>query len=437
MNGGSNCRKMPTAIRISGLRAACGANRMAKSKRQCAATGRRCGLSQTIIGPITSRDWPYDRWGGLTGRKGSPVGPICSRTSITKSTRCIPKASRARGCQRSLKGWEELGRYWEAWAWNVALVKAGTQEAGATRDRLKKILDTADHPQTINRFNPALQVDLSHFPLPDWSVGQPLEHGQAASSISEVQASFVESTQTAGIDFSYFNGDDLESKGMKIHQTLGGGIAVIDYDGDGWPDLHFTQGAREAMIDADADHVDRLYRNLGNGRFTDVTFAAGVADDRYSQGATVGDYDNDGFPDLFISNIGKSRLYRNNGDGTFADVTVAAGIALNHWSTSSLLADLNGDGFPDLFDVTYIRGTDVFQLMCGEDLAVPVLPRVSTARMTICSKPGDGTFRDVSDEAGVGDHRQGTGDRGSRFRTLRPAQPGHCPRHRNKFLSGV
>jgi hypothetical protein len=217
-----------------------------------------------------------------------------------------------------------------------------------------------------------------------------------------VQASFVESTDAAGIDFTYFNGDDLASKGMHIHQTLGGGIAVIDYDGDGWPDLHFTQGAREAMIEADADHIDRIYRNLGNGRFLDVTPAAGVGDDRYSQGATVGDYDNDGFPDLFVSNIGKSRLYRNNGDGTFTDCTLAAGIALNHWSTSCLLADLNGDGFADLYDVTYIRGTEAFHLKCGDDLARACTPLGFPGENDhLLLNLGDGTFRDVSDEAGL------------------------------------
>src|SRR5262249_40671532 len=143
------------------------------------------------------------------------------------------------------------------------------------------------------------------------------------------------------------------------------GVAVLDYDGDGWPDLHFTQGAKEAFDDADMSHIDRLYRNLGNGRFSDVTEAAGVGDHRYSTGATAGDYDNDGCAGLFGSNIGKSRLYRNNGDGTYADVTESAGITLDHYSTSSLLADLNGDGLPDIFDVTFVRDRKELEKYCG------------------------------------------------------------------------
>ncbi len=198
------------------------------------------------------------------------------------------------------------------------------------------------------------------------------------------------------------NGDDLQTKGMKLYQTFGGGVAVLDYDGDGWPDLHFTQGAKAIFDDADTSHVDRLYRNLGNGRFADVTFSAGVPEHRYSQGATVGDYDNDGFPDLFISNIGKSRLYRNNGDGTFADVTVLAGITLDHWSTSSLLADLNGDGLPDLFDVTYIHDKSTLERICGTEFARACTPvGLEGEADHLLLNQGEGTFRDVTSAAGL------------------------------------
>ncbi len=299
---------------------------------------------------------------------------------------------------------EALGRYWEAWAWNVARAKQGDEEAAGARDRLKKILDRENPPQTMNKFNPALQIDLSRFPRPEWSDrGAARREISNRSAVPEVQAAFVDSTQSCGIDFSYFNGDDLETPGMKIHQTLGGGIAVIDYDGDGWPDIHFTQGAREVLDYEDPDHPDRLYRNLGNGRFADVTFSAGAADYRYSQGATTGDYDNDGFPDLFISNIGRSHLYRNNGDGTFTDVTGPAGIDLNHWSTCSLLADLNGDGLPDIYDVTYVRGEDVYHKICGKDLARACTPLNFEGEADhLLLNLGDGRFRDVSSEAGLG-----------------------------------
>ncbi len=298
-----------------------------------------------------------------------------------------------------------LGRYWEAWAWNVVLVKKGVDEAASTRDRLKKILDKENPPQTLNRLNPASQVDLSHFPLPDWSAGAGPNAVAAVAAVgperSGDQAAFVDSTPKAGIDFTFFNGDDLESKGMRLHQTLGGGVAAIDYDGDGWPDLHFTQGARQVFNDDDHDHVDRLYRNLGNGRFADVSFSAGVADNRYSQGAAVGDYDNDGFADLFISNIGRSRLYRNHGDGTFDDVTQAAGIDLNHFSTSGLLADINGDGHADIYEVTYVQGTEVFEMMCGPRARACTPLGFDGDMDHLLLSLGDGTFRDVTVEAGM------------------------------------
>jgi tetratricopeptide (TPR) repeat protein len=298
---------------------------------------------------------------------------------------------------------EELGRCWEAWAWNVAIVQGGGREAIPDRDRLKKFVDTSNPPQTLDQSNPALHIDLMHFPLPDWSGSVPSANPVSnLSSMSEVRASFIDSTQSAGIRFNYFNGDDLEQKGMKIHQTMGGGIAAFDYDGDAWPDLHFTQGAQDVFSDEDSEHVDRLYRNLGNGQFADVTFAAGVAENRYSQGATAGDYDNDGFSDLFISNIGKSRLYHNNGDGTFADATASAGIDLDHWSTSGLIADLNGDGYPDLYNVTYIRGADVYDRICGSESLRACTPLGFDGESDhLLLGMGDGTFRDVTSDAGL------------------------------------
>ncbi len=302
---------------------------------------------------------------------------------------------------------EALGRYWEAWAWNAVLAQQGADSAVAARDRLKRILDEQNPPQTLKNFNPALQIDVRQYPLlPDWSrrreVSPPNDTGRFGSAPTQAEARFIDSTHAVGIDFSYENGEDLSAKRTKLHQTFGGGVAVLDYDGDGWPDLHFTQGAREPFDDDDTSHVDRLYRNLGNGRFADVTMAAGVPEHRYSQGATVGDYDNDGFPDLFVSNIGKSRLYRNNGDGTFADVTVSAGITLDHWSTSSLLADLNGDGLPDIFDVTYLRDRKVLHQLCGPEFGNSCTPAGLPGDVDrLLLNLGDGTFRDVTEEAGL------------------------------------
>ncbi len=409
-NGGSSCPPMPNGIPTCGSCAASGRKRINRSKPPHAAMGRRSGSSRTSVEPISTWLWCSMRWDTRRRASRSDGGPNYYWNSTTGCDdvyvvrQYAPDREHHAGRMAQLT--EALGRIWEAWAWNTLLAQQGDTAAAVARDRLKKILDKQLPPQTVENFNPALAIDLSGYALPDWShrreAASPNDTRRVDLALAKVDARFVDSTQEAGIDFSYVNGDDPQTKIMKLHQPMGGGVAVLDYDGDGWPDLHFTQGAKEPFDDADTSHVDRLYRNLGNGRFADVTLAAGVPDHRYSQGATVGDYDNDGFPDLFVSNIGKSRLYRNNGDGTFADVTVSAGITLDHWSTSGIVADLNGDGLPDIFDVTYLHGRSVLNQLCGAEFGNSCTPAglpgdVDRRLLNI----GDGTFRDVTEVAGL------------------------------------
>ena len=145
--------------------------------------------------------------------------------------------------------------------------------------------------------------------------------------------------------------------------------AGIDYDRDGWPDLYATQGGHFPREPESTEHLDRLHRNLGSStegtpRFRDVTASARLGDPQYSQGTSVGDFDQDGFPDLYVANIGTNRIYRNNGDGTFTDFTPTSGVKGDDWTTSCLLADLNSDGLPDLFDVNYLGGPDVYTRVC-------------------------------------------------------------------------
>ena len=114
----------------------------------------------------------------------------------------------------------------------------------------------------------------------------------------------------AGIDFRYFNGHDPAVQGFRIFEYTGGGVAVLDYDLDGWPDLYFTQGGHRPRTEGQPEYLDCLYRNLGNGQFEQVASSVGIHEDRYSQGATVGDYDSDGFPDVYVANLGRNRLFR-------------------------------------------------------------------------------------------------------------------------------
>jgi hypothetical protein len=136
-----------------------------------------------------------------------------------------------------------------------------------------------------------------------------------------------------------------------ILETIGSGVALLDYDNDGWLDIYLVNGSTEPALNGKAPSPHAaLFHNNHDGTFTDVTKQAGVADDRWGFGVAVGDYDNDGWPDIYVTNFGKNRLYHNNHDGTFTDVTEKAGVTLGSWSTGATWGDLNkGDGtFEDL-----------------------------------------------------------------------------------------
>ena len=165
----------------------------------------------------------------------------------------------------------------------------------------------------------------------------------------------------------------------------------------------FRKAAPWPVDESQTAYTDRFFRNLGQGEFRDCTSAAGLGDGRFSQGLAAGDFDNDGFADLYVANIGLNRLYHNNGDGTFSDVSSAAGISGESWTTSCMIADVNADGWPDLFDVHYVQGEiesicdphAEFQKCSPSDFGP--LPNV------LYISQGDGTFVNVSREAGIAD----------------------------------
>src|SRR5262245_16459157 len=193
-------------------------------------------------------------------------------------------------------------------------------------------------------------------------------------------------------------------------ETMVGGVAVFDYDGDGRPDIFFTNGAAQpSPAKSDPSYFNRLYRNRGNWTFEDVTLKAGVQGEGFNIGAAAGDFDGDGFTDLFVAGVNRNILYRNRGDGTFADVTARAGVAnQGRWAVAAGWLDYDNDGRLDLFVVHYVAWDPAKEPFCGDlraNLRTYCHPKhYQPLPNTLYRNNGDGTFTDVSDRAGIASH---------------------------------
>ena len=196
-------------------------------------------------------------------------------------------------------------------------------------------------------------------------------------------------------------------------ETMAGGVAILDYNKDGHPDIFFTNGADIATLQKDSPkYRNRLFRNDGNGVFTDVTEAAGLTGTGYDIGVAVGDYDNDGYPDIFVAGVHRNTLYHNNGNGTFTDVTEKAGLDRWNdpqygplWAETAIWADVNNDGLLDLFVVNYLQWKYDEKPLCSykgvADYCNPKLYKGSPDQLFL--NKGDGTFQDVSAQWGIRD----------------------------------
>jgi len=195
-----------------------------------------------------------------------------------------------------------------------------------------------------------------------------------------------------------------------ILETVGSGVALLDYDNDGWLDIYLVNGSTvDALSGKTSSPHAALFHNNHDGTFTDVTAKAGVSNDRWGFGAVVGDFDNDGWPDIYVSNYGKNRLYRNNHDGTFTDIAEKAGVTLGNWSTGATWGDYDGDGLLDLFVPGYVHydlsdQPKSFSFCQFRGIKVMCGPRGLRGEADhLFHNNGDGTFTDVSEHAGVAD----------------------------------
>jgi tetratricopeptide (TPR) repeat protein len=255
----------------------------------------------------------------------------------------------------------------------------------------------------------ALADRTDPFPVPRSQPRRVAPESASGPAISAPEASpdlpssirFEDVASSSGIAYQYDHGPGDE---IYLADTMGGGVGLIDFDGDGLLDVYFVNGCPMPYDRAAPPSPNKLYRNLGDWHFEDVTEQAGVGGFGYGMGCAVADYDNDGHDDLFVTGLDRTVLYRNLGDGTFQDVTETAGVQSDRWTTAAGFGDLDTDGDLDLFVVTYVEDDSRAPRPCRDHAGKPIhcSPALYPAQQDLLFRNnGDGTFTDVSIEAGI------------------------------------
>ncbi len=222
----------------------------------------------------------------------------------------------------------------------------------------------------------------------------------STAAAPDCPARFTDVAPAARLVFTHDRG---ATPAHRMAETMGSGVAWLDYDGDGWIDLYAVQSG--PFDPGGSAAQDRLFRNRGDGTFEDATGKAGLKDTAYGMGAFAADYDNDGDVDLYVTNRGGNILYRNEGNGTFADVTATAGVRASAWSTAAAWGDVDGDGRLDLYVARYVDDSKEKDLFCGDTVTgkrIYCPPTVFPGTTGVLYRNrGDGTFADVTRPAGI------------------------------------
>jgi tetratricopeptide (TPR) repeat protein len=297
-------------------------------------------------------------------------------------------------CLRVANALMDLGRVWEAEGWARLAVSLPNDKQPDLRERYMAIRNQLHEqsPWQSPDMIAASMIDLSD--LSGVSSDHSIAPVNASAPLAQGQIKFDEQAREWGWLHTSIPAPKIG--GHAIQHSVGGGLAVIDFDCDGWPDLAAATLDGKALQNNSSPN--RLSRNL-NGTFVDVSMAAGYQDQGFGQGIAVGDYNEDGFADMFDANIGRNRLYRNNGDGTFSDVSDAVGLTGEKWTTSVAMIDLDGDSLLDLFEANYCAGTAPYEREChnkyGLGTCTPLL--FDAEPDGVWQGGSDGRFTEMSD----------------------------------------
>ena len=309
--------------------------------------------------------------------------------------------------QQIVQTLDHMGRVWETCAWAQLSRKNFPQSEWPSEflQRLAPLLND-QLPMVLADRNLAMKCDLSSFPEYTGILSARIpEPRTAPDSAASTTMQFREES-AIGIDFVYQNAADDSTRGSRMQEQTGGAVTVVDIDQDGWQDLYFVQGAEwpaSSSVPVLTDSlIDRIYHNRFGRTFEDITTLTEIHERGFGQSCTAGDFNNDGFDDLYVANIGQNSLLLSNGDGTFtqAEIPVESPV---HWTSSCAIADINSDGLPDLVDINYVSGSDAFSRICSGRACSPSAFDGTLDQVHFSN--GDGTFSTISASTSVAESK--------------------------------